>query len=193
MLSAIGMADVCPLPLPPVRAHDSSRSGGCGGSVACQAPTTSLPTPILTHPNPLQCDQDAAGRVFMWDRAGNIYYDTEDPRTGMYIVSSWGLNVQSAAGLLACAGMPRFWLGTVGTAAHRKQKGWRPAQLCIQVVLSTARLCLLATRAVSACSHSCRWTPLETWSTCLWIRTERQAHSLGLCSCWLGRATGRLP
>ena len=38
--------------------------------------------PCFAHP------QDSAGRVFMFDRAGNIYYDTEDPRLGMYIVSS---------------------------------------------------------------------------------------------------------
>ena len=31
--------------------------------------------------------QDAAGRVFMFDKAGNIYYDTEDEKLGMYIVS----------------------------------------------------------------------------------------------------------
>lgn len=37
-----------------------------------------------TSPSP----QDAAGRVFLFDRAGNLYYDTEDPRLGMYIVSS---------------------------------------------------------------------------------------------------------
>ena len=42
----------------------------------------------LTPTLPGDCvEQDAQGRVFMWDRAGNIYYDTEDPRTGVYIVS----------------------------------------------------------------------------------------------------------
>lgn len=34
--------------------------------------------------------QDSAGRVFMFDKAGNIYYDTEDARTGMYIVDTEG-------------------------------------------------------------------------------------------------------
>lgn len=32
--------------------------------------------------------QDADGRVFMFDRAGNLYYDTGDKRLGFYIVSS---------------------------------------------------------------------------------------------------------
>ncbi len=31
--------------------------------------------------------EDEAGRVFMFDRAGNLYYDTGDKRLGFYIVS----------------------------------------------------------------------------------------------------------
>lgn len=32
--------------------------------------------------------QDPSGRVFMFDRAGNLYYDTEDPRTGLLVVGA---------------------------------------------------------------------------------------------------------
>ena len=31
--------------------------------------------------------EDEAGRVFMFDRAGNLYYDTGDKRLGFYIVN----------------------------------------------------------------------------------------------------------
>ena len=37
--------------------------------------------------NVVAATTDSQGRVFMFDRMGNIYYDTEDPRLGLYIVS----------------------------------------------------------------------------------------------------------
>ena len=33
--------------------------------------------------------EDEEGRVFFFDRAGNLYYDTGDKRLGFYIVSIW--------------------------------------------------------------------------------------------------------
>ncbi len=41
--------------------------------------------PFLSCPAALQ---DPSGRVFMFDRAGNLYYDTEDPRTGLLVVGA---------------------------------------------------------------------------------------------------------
>ena len=32
--------------------------------------------------------EDEAGRVYMFDRAGNLYYDTGDKRLGFYIVNA---------------------------------------------------------------------------------------------------------
>lgn len=40
--------------------------------------------------NVVAATQDAAGRVFMFDKAGNIYYDTGDQRVGLYIVDTAG-------------------------------------------------------------------------------------------------------
>ena len=36
--------------------------------------------------NLVAATQDEEGRVFLFDKAGNLYYDTEDPKLGMYIV-----------------------------------------------------------------------------------------------------------
>ena len=54
-----------------------------GSASPCLLPVARPATAARQYP---RLAQDAAGRVFMFDRAGNIYYDTEDPRTGLYIV-----------------------------------------------------------------------------------------------------------
>ena len=36
--------------------------------------------------NTVGVKMDAEGRLYMFDRAGNLYYDTGDPRLGFYIV-----------------------------------------------------------------------------------------------------------
>lgn len=76
---------------------------------ACSGPAAEC-APRFRH-LPASPTQDAAGRVFMWDRAGNIYYDTEDPRTGLYIVSDacWppGALLLPGLGQLARLAAPR--------------------------------------------------------------------------------------
>lgn len=69
----------------------------------CAAATLSMSRSHLHLPSSLE--QDAQGRVFMWDKAGNIYYDTEDARTGVYMVSGAKLPLPAAAAAFAAAKM----------------------------------------------------------------------------------------
>ena len=44
---------------------------------------------------------DQEGRLYMFDRAGNLYYDTGDKRLGFYIVSPPSRMLRSHSGSLA--------------------------------------------------------------------------------------------
>lgn len=124
--------------------------------------TSASPPPSLV----ICLKQDAQGRVFMWDRAGNIYYDTEDPRTGVYIVS----------GYIQLSLLPQL-------CCHlRRRHCCRCRHRCRAVSEQ-----LLAACAISPGPHlhsvdrRCQSRPLPAWAAHLLYLQGRAAHNSVAC------------
>ena len=131
--------------------------------------------------------QDEAGRLFMFDQRGNLYYDTEDPRLGMYMVSARARTHPASAAPLrspSCAApavpLPQQPCRRRGGVLPCPSSPAVDVVVCCPAPASTLRrpLCL-----PPPAPHR-RWTPRATCSMNSWMQRARCVGSVGG---WAGR------